>query len=80
MGLHSISYCERLFYLEEVEKILIADERVYEGRTLHEEIQIDNADINRVETFEYTSETIGLTGKVDRLQKRDGNWIPYEHK
>ena len=80
MGLHSITYCERLFYLEEVEKILIADERVYEGRTLHEEIQIDNADINRIETFEYTSDTLGLTGKSDRLQKRDGEWIPYEHK
>ena len=26
MGLHSITYCERLFYLEEVEKILIADD------------------------------------------------------
>ena len=80
MGLHSITYCERLFYLEEVEKILIADERVYEGRTLHEEIQIDNADINRIETFEFTSEALGLTGKADRLQKRDGEWIPYEHK
>ncbi|MEM7182593.1 MAG: type I-MYXAN CRISPR-associated endonuclease Cas1 [Spirochaetota bacterium] len=80
MGLHSISYCERLFYLEEVEGILIADERVYAGRTLHEEIQVDNADIQRVETFEHTSTVLGLTGKADRLQKRDGNWIPYEHK
>ena len=79
MGIHSISYCERLFYLEEVEGILIADERVYQGRSLHEEIKVDNEDINRIESFEYTSDFLGLTGKVDRLQKRDGNWIPYEH-
>ena len=80
MGIHSFTYCERLFYLEEVEEILIADERVFEGRTLHEEIKVENEDINRIESFEYTSDTLGLTGKVDRLQKRDGNWIPYEHK
>jgi CRISPR-associated protein Cas1 len=66
--------------LEEVEGILIADENVYEGRKLHEELKVDNEEINRIETFEYTSETLGLTGRVDRLQKRDGNWIPYEHK
>jgi CRISPR-associated protein Cas1 len=80
MGLHSLTYCERLYYLEEVENILIADERVYAGRNFHEEIRVDNLDIGRVETFEYTSEKLGLTGKADRLQKRDGIWIPYEHK
>ncbi|MCB1158098.1 MAG: type I-MYXAN CRISPR-associated endonuclease Cas1 [Leptospiraceae bacterium] len=80
MGIHSITYCERLFFLEEVEGILLADQRVYEGRKLHEEIQVENSDIHRIETFEYTSEKLGLTGKVDRLQKRDGEWIPYEHK
>lgn len=80
MGLHSIAYCERLFYLEEVEKILLADERIFEGRRIHEEIKIDNNDIHRIETFEYTSEILSLTGKVDRLQKRDGEWIPYEYK
>lgn len=80
MGLHSITYCERLYYLEEVEGILLQDERVFEGRTLHEEIKVDNDEIGRVETFEYTSAILGLTGKADRLQKRDGMWIPYEHK
>lgn len=36
MALHSLSYCERLFYLEEVEEIRLADESVYAGRELHE--------------------------------------------
>ena len=33
MALHAVAYCERLFYLE---KIRLADERVYAGRLLHE--------------------------------------------
>jgi CRISPR-associated protein Cas1 len=35
MALHALTYCERLFYLEEVEEIRVADQRVYAGRTLH---------------------------------------------
>ena len=32
MSLHALAYCERLFYLEEVEETRVADERVYAGR------------------------------------------------
>jgi len=28
MALHALGYCERLFYLEEVENLRVADERV----------------------------------------------------
>jgi len=38
MSLHALAYCERLFYLEEVEETRVADERVYAGRRLHVEI------------------------------------------
>jgi len=38
MSLHALAYCERLFYLEEVEEMRMADERVYAGRRLHVEI------------------------------------------
>jgi CRISPR-associated protein Cas1 len=38
MALHALVYCERLFYLEEVEEIRVADERVWAGRTLHQEL------------------------------------------
>ena len=33
MALHSLAYCERLFYLEEVEEIRVADANVYAGRS-----------------------------------------------
>jgi CRISP-associated protein Cas1 len=35
MALHALAYCERLFYLEEVEEIHVANAQVYAGRTLH---------------------------------------------
>ncbi|MCA1600318.1 MAG: hypothetical protein LC776_01295 [Acidobacteria bacterium] len=39
MSLHALAYCERLFYLEEMEEMRVADERVYAGRRLHVEIE-----------------------------------------
>lgn len=39
MSLHALSYCERLFYLEEVEEIRVADEAVFDGRRVHEELE-----------------------------------------
>ena len=39
MSLHALQYCERLFYLEEVEEMRVADARVYAGRRLHVEIE-----------------------------------------
>ena len=77
MALHALAYCERLFYLEEVEEIRIADAAVYAGRRLHEELAADEGDFVSL-TLE--SETFGLKGKVDCLRRRDGRLIPYEHK
>ncbi|MCD9186642.1 MAG: type I-MYXAN CRISPR-associated endonuclease Cas1 [Pyrinomonadaceae bacterium] len=77
-SLHALAYCERLFFLEEVERVRLADERVYAGRTLHVEIERDEAD--EVFNLSFESETYGLIGKVDCIRKRDGNVIPYEHK
>ena len=77
MALHALAYCERLFYLEEVEEIRIADHAVYAGRRLHEELVVDEGDFV---TITLESETLGVKGKVDCLRRRDGRLIPYEHK
>jgi CRISP-associated protein Cas1 len=77
MALHALAYCERLFYLEEVEEIRIADASVYAGRRLHEEIAADEGEIV---SLVLESEALGLRGKVDCLRRRDGRLIPYEHK
>lgn len=78
MALHALAYCERLFYLEEVEEIRVADERVYAGRALHEELAREEATETR--TFEMESDSLGLKGKIDAIRRRDGAWAPYEHK
>jgi len=78
-SLHALAYCERLFFLEEVERVRIADERVYAGRTLHVEIERDEPD-DEVLTLSLESESYGLIGKVDCIRRRDGQIIPYEHK
>ncbi len=41
MSLHALAYCQRLFYLEEVEEIRVADDRVYAGRELHASLEAD---------------------------------------
>lgn len=77
-SLHALAYCERLFFLEEVERLRVADERVYAGRTLHVEIERDEAD--EVFSLGLESEKFGLIGKADCIRRRDGQIIPYEHK
>lgn len=77
-ALHALAYCERLFYLEEVEEIRVADANVYAGRTLHLELAAEDCLDSR--SFELSSEALGLVGKLDALRHRDGQWIPYEHK
>ena len=80
MALHALAYCERLFYLEEVEKIRVADDAVYAGRTLHEELAQAEQEAGEWSSLELSSPTLGLVGKTDCLRRRDGAVIPYEHK
>ncbi len=77
MALHALAYCERLFYLEEVEEIRVADAAVYAGRRLHEELASDEGEMV---SLVLESEALGIRGKVDCLRRRDGRLIPYEHK
>src|SRR5687767_45999 len=77
MALHALADCERLFYLEEVEEIRVADERVCAGRELHAAIEEEGEEWS---CLELASERVGLFGKVDCLKRRDGSYLPYEHK
>ena len=77
MALHALAYCERLFYLEEVEEIRVADASVYAGRRLHEELVADEGELV---SLVLESETLSIRGKVDCLRRRNGQLIPYEHK
>src|SRR5947199_6137401 len=80
MALHALHYCERLFYLEEVEEIRVADAAVYAGRRLHDDVApLDDEGPER-RSVEVASEAWGLVGKVDAIRRRDGRWVAYEHK
>lgn len=76
MALHALAYCERLFYLEEVEELRVADERVWAGRRLHEELDEPAEVVELV----LESEELGLRGKLDAVRRRDGATYPIEHK
>lgn len=78
-SLHALAYCERLFYLEEVENMRVADGAVYAGRRLHVELEREE-DEEEWLTLNLESERWGLTGKIDCVRRRDGEIIPYEHK
>src|SRR3954453_274691 len=78
MSLHALAYCQRLFYLEEVEEIRVADARVYAGRELHAALEADE-DGERTQ-LELADPDLGLVGKVDAVRRRDGSLLPYEHK
>src|SRR6266849_3856150 len=78
MALHALAYCHRLFYLEEVEEIRVADDRVFAGRELHAGLEAD--DDGEWTSLELNSSALGLFGKVDCVRRRDGGYLPYEHK
>jgi CRISPR-associated protein Cas1 len=79
MSLHALLYCERLFYLEEVEEIRLADAAVYAGREMHASLATDD-EAGDWEEVDLSSDALGLFGKVDCLKRRDGMLVPYEHK
>lgn len=76
MALHAIAYCERLFYLEEIEQIRLADERVIAGRILHQELEQEGP----LTSFVLESTALGIAGKFDAVRRQDGCWIVIEHK
>src|SRR5206468_5952922 len=69
MALHALTYCERLFFLEEVEEIRVADEAVYAGRTLHEQRSEPDPTGTEWRNFALSSETLGLVGRVDAVRQ-----------
>jgi CRISPR-associated protein Cas1 len=76
MALHALAYCERLFYLEEVEEIRVADEAVFAGRTLHQELD----EPGEVVELTLESSALGIRGRLDAFRRRSGETYPVEHK
>ncbi len=77
-SLHALAYCPRLYYFQEVERISVPHENVFAGRQLHAALEAD--DEGESTQLELASDSLGLLGKVDCLKRRDGSYVPYEHK
>ena len=80
MALHSLTYCERLYYLGEVEELRVANDLVYAGRALHVERGGDDPSGTELRSLQLSSERLGLQGIVDAVRTREGEIVPYEHK
>lgn len=78
MALRALAYCERLFWFEEVEELRVADERIFAGRELHHKLA--EAGYEGQQELWVDSQELGLRGRVDAIRRRDGAWVPYEHK
>jgi CRISPR-associated protein Cas1 len=77
-SLHALAYCPRLFYLQEVERIEVPNDRIYAGRELHTSLEADEE--GEQTQLELADPELGLIGKVDAIRRRDGSLLPYEHK
>ena len=75
MALHALSYCPRLFYLENVEGQRIANAKVYAGRELHSALKQRHG-----ESMEVASSGLGLSGRVDFIRSEKEGLIPVEVK
>lgn len=78
-GLHALAYCERLFFLEEVEQIRIADAAVFAGRALHAENEARDVE-GELRELSLESDRLGIMGRLDVLRRKSGAVVPYERK
>ena len=78
-GLHALAYCERLYYLEHVEKIEVQNAAMFAGRRLHDSLEEEEPD-GSWSRVQLESLELGLRGAIDVLRRRSGQLIPYEHK
>ena len=87
-ALNQVSYCPRLYYLEYVEALMRNNEYVEDGLFQHRRVNDpalelrSRKDGERVQTRSVTlsSERLGITGKLDVLEERDGRAYPVESK
>src|ERR1700722_2671560 len=87
-ALNQVTYCPRLYYLEYVESIMPINEHVADGIFQHRRVD-DPALQNRprkdgdavsTRSIQLSSERLGLTGKLDVVEEKDGRIYPVEYK
>jgi CRISPR-associated protein Cas1 len=87
-ALNQVTYCKRLYYLEYVEAVMPTNEHVEDGIFLHR--RVDDPDLQnrtrkdgdtiQTRSVQLSSERLGLTGKLDLVEEKDGSLYPVEYK
>jgi CRISPR-associated protein Cas1 len=87
-ALNQVTYCSRLYYLEYVESIMPINEHVEDGLFLHR--RVDDPDLQHrtrregaalhTRSVQVSSERLGLTGKLDLVEEKNGRIYPVEYK
>src|SRR6266849_2975841 len=87
-ALNQVTYCQRLYYLEYVESIMPINEHVEDGLFQHRRVD-DPALQNRTRkegdtlhtrSVQISSERLGISGKLDLVEEKDGLVYPVEYK
>jgi len=87
-ALNQVTYCPRLYYLEYVEAVMPLNEHVEDGLFLHR--RVDDPDLQhrprkegdavRTRSVQISSERLGITGKLDLVEEKNGAVSPVEYK
>src|SRR6516165_10632229 len=87
-ALNQVTYCPRLYYLEYVESVMPINEHVEDGLFQHR--RVDNPDLQHrprkegeavhTRSIQVSSTALGLSGKLDLLEEKDGQVYPVEYK
>ncbi len=86
--LNEFTYCPRLFYLEWVQGEFVDNELTVEGRTAHRRVDSGTGvmpEAGHEEPFEIrsvalSSETLGLSAKIDLVEGEQGSVCPVDYK
>jgi CRISPR-associated protein Cas1 len=87
-ALNQVTYCPRLYYLEYVDSVMPINEHVEDGIFQHR--RVDDPDLQnkprkdgdtiQTRSVQLSSERLGLTGKLDLVEEKDGSVYPVEYK
>src|SRR5437879_6414506 len=87
-ALNQVTYCQRLYYLEYVEAVMPTNEHVEDGIFQHRRVDDPalqqrtrkDGDTLHTRSVQVSSERLGLTGKLDMTEEKDGKVYPVEYK
>ncbi|HWY86174.1 MAG TPA: CRISPR-associated endonuclease Cas1 [Gemmataceae bacterium] len=87
-ALNQVTYCQRLYYLEYVESVMPVNEHVEDGLFQHRRVDDPNlqhrtrkdGDTLHTRSVQISSERLGVSGKLDLVEEKNGAVCPIEYK